>query len=289
MDHDKIKYEKLISESVLFSLDREEQSSLYKREFYKMIEHLYSYLMSVNQEAYEPYACEIMEVATRCINNYECSKGIFLHYFNSAWKKEFSHITGDRLIEEKFRGMRITEEDKRNIRNYIRFSERKDPNCSKQELYCCIADAMGLPAEKVRLIAELNSLSIIGDIISDGDGEEVNIWALIPDGRSVYNELENMESVESILLKIDEVYDNLQERQKSVVSDMITARVWTSLSEKQIESYRFISEEILDICFNTGKAPTQRAIANKHKRDEASISRTMKEFIKKFKEKLKEV
>ena len=49
------------------------------------------------------------------------------------------------------------------------------------------------------------------------------------------------------------------------------------------------TEQVIEIFKKTGQAPTQRAIADKYGRDEASISRTVKEFIKNLKSRLREV
>ena len=73
MQYDKRKYEMLISESPLFSLNREKEHVAFKRESYRMVELLYCYLLSINQYEYEPYGCEITEVAIRCISNFDVS------------------------------------------------------------------------------------------------------------------------------------------------------------------------------------------------------------------------
>ena len=66
MRYEKEKCERLILESTLFSLNKEEQYSAYKRELYRMIENLYCYLMSINESAYEPpYMSHIINPAAR--------------------------------------------------------------------------------------------------------------------------------------------------------------------------------------------------------------------------------
>lgn len=289
MYYDKQKYEKLISESVLFSLEKETEPSAYKRESYKMIEYLYCYLMAVNEKQYESHACEIIEVSTRCISNFESSKGVFLHYFNAAWKQEYSHLLGAQIVDDKLRGIKITEEEKRNIRKYIKLAESKGTGCTKEELYQRIAEAMQLPLEKVQLIAELNGLRVNGYTIKNDDCEEISVWDQLSDGTSIEDELLAAASIEDLLVKVDTVFTSLQDRQKPIVSDMITARIWSILSEQQGKSYSFISSEVIEILKKTGQAPTQRAIADKYGRDEASISRTVKEFIKNLKSRLREV
>lgn len=105
MYYDRGKYESLIMNSPLFDIDKEQETTAYKRESYKMAEYLYCYLLAINERDYEPYGSEIMDVATRCINNFDSSKGVFLFYFNSAWKQEYSHILGEKISDERFRGI----------------------------------------------------------------------------------------------------------------------------------------------------------------------------------------
>ena len=60
---DKEKYEKLIQESPLFSLDKKAEPVAFRNARLKMIENIYLYLLSINKEKYEPYGCEITEIA----------------------------------------------------------------------------------------------------------------------------------------------------------------------------------------------------------------------------------
>lgn len=287
MYYDKEKYEKLISESVLFSMNLDRESSVYKRESYKMLEYIYCYLMAVSEEKYEQFACEIIEVATRCINNFNNSKGAFLHYFNAAWKQEYLHLMGDQILDSKLRGITVTEEERRNIRKYIKLVGDGEMSCTREELYQRISEAMQLPFEKVRLIAELSNIRVTGDTIKDENGKETNLWELFPDETvSVEDELSSADSIDELLKKVETAFLSLQDRQKPIVSDMITARIWSLLSERHVASYTFISKDIVDCWKKTGRVPSQRAIAKKHKKDEASISRTLKAFVEKLKNNL---
>ncbi len=283
MYYDKEKYERLIEESPLFSLDKEKEYNSYKRESYRMVELLYCYLMAVNQQIYEPYGCEITEVATRCINNFDCSKGIFIHYFNSAWKQEYAHIKSKVIQEEKYRGLKITEEDKRAVRKYLRFAEQLDEKHTRGELYECLSEAMGMSIDKIRQLAEMSELIISGDSYLGEDGEEHSLWGQVSDGVSFEIEMENAEAVDEILMRIQREFDSLQERQKPIVSDMITIKICAFLEGDVSEKYTFICSDIVKEWQVHGNMPTQRDIAHKYKRDEASISRTVKEFLKKLK------
>ena len=283
MQYEKQKYEKLISESPLFSIDREREHTAFKRESYRMIEFLYCYLLAINQYEYEPYGCEITEVAIRCINNFDGSKGVFLHYFNSAWKQEYSHIMGKKIEEEKYRGLRITEEDRRAVRKYIKLAQQMRMDCRADQLFEQLSMAMNLPVERIIELAQLNSVTVGSDSYIGDDGEEQSLWDKIQGSENVSQSIETAENIEELLRRLEREYESLQQRQKPIVSDMITAKICTFLTEAEAGKFTFISESVLERYRKNGIVPTQRNIAQKYGRDEASISRTINTFLKKLK------
>lgn len=283
MQYDKQKYEKLIYESPLFSLDREREYAAFKRESYRMIEFLYCYLLSVNQYEYEPYGCEITEVAIRCISNFDESKGVFLHYFNSAWKQEYSHIMGKKIEEEKYRGLRITEEDRRAVCKYIKLAQQMRMDCRADQLFEKLSLAMNLPIERIIELAQLNSVTVGSDSYIGDDGEEQSLWDQIRGNENVSQGIEAAEDIQELLRRLERTYGSLQQRQKPIVSDMITAKICTFLTEAEAGKFTFISDSVLERYRKNGTVPTQREIAQKYSRDEASISRTINNFLKKLK------
>lgn len=284
MKYDKKIYEDRIASSPLFTLDRETEITAFEREYLKMIENLYCYLLAVNEHDYEPYGCEIYEVATRCINNYDASKGVFLHYFNSAWRQEYSHILGKAKFEQQLRGVKITEEERRGILNYLKMAERLNTSCSRSELYEKIASAMGISINKVQLFAELSEVRVVSPYSNNDDDEEKDFWSQISDGTSIEDELEMADSVSDLLDLIEQAFCGLQSRQKPIVSDMITAKILPVLpKDPVIYKYTFISADIMNVMNTEGRCPTQKEIAEKHGRNEASVSRTLKDFTAKLK------
>lgn len=283
MQYDKQKYEKLISESPLFSLDREREYAAFKRESYRMIEFLYCYLLSVNQYEYEPYGCEITEVAIRCISNFDESKGVFLHYFNSAWKQEYSHIMGKKIEEEKYRGLRITEEDRRAVRKYIKLAQQMRMDCRADQLFEKLSLAMNLPLERIIELAQLNGVTVGSDSYIGDDGEEQSLWDQIQGDENVSQGIETAENIEELMCRLEREYESLQQRQKPIVSDMITAKICTFLTEAEAGRFTFVSDSVLERYRKDGTVPTQREIALKYSRDDASISRTVNTFLKKLK------
>lgn len=282
---DKEKYEKLISETQLFSIDRDKQSVLYRKESLKLVEYLYCYLLAINKEKYEPYGCEIVDVATRCINGYDNS-GDFIHYFNAAWSREYSHICGNEIINNKFQGMKLSDQEKRDIKKYMRILSRCNPNMSHEERLLKVSELMELPLERIKQLSETTDTKIVSEVAHNSEGEEISLFDQVEEEFSIERYFDNLASLTELLDQIEETYSNVQERQKPIISDMLTSRIGLDIweVEKLTKKYEFISIEISERIKRTGSVPTQRDIAERYGKNEASISRTMKEFLKKVRE-----
>ncbi|OUQ61829.1 hypothetical protein B5E56_00710 [Flavonifractor sp. An112] len=287
MQYDKKKYERQIKESRLFELDRETQYTAFKREAYKMVEYLYCYLLAVNKQKYEEYGCEITKIATLCINNFRRDKGDFLHYFNAAWKLEYQHIMGNQTHIERFHGLKVTEEEKRAVSKYIRLATNIDAGISDETLYLKLAAAMEIPVEKVRKLAQMAIVQISSDTYVNEAGEIRIIWDQLAGNISAEASIYEKETIKEILFAINQVFQGLQQRQKPIISDMITIKLCDQLSETQSSQYSFVSKEIMDAWTTTGVLPTQREIAKKYGRDEASISRSVKDFLNKLRKEVR--
>ena len=283
MTYDKKKYEKLIYESPLFTLDKERQRSAYRKESLKMVEYLYCYLLAVNAKKNEPYGCEIVDVATRCINGYDKS-GDFLHYFNAAWKSEYTHICGDEIIDKKFQGIKLSEQEKRNVKKYMYLFSKCNPQMPDEKKYAKIAAVMELSIKKIRFIAETTETKVTSEYSSNTEGEEESAFAQIPADFSVEEYFSNLSSLKEMLDSVEEAYVQLQKRQKPIISDLLTIKIGMDIFEieKISDAYSFLSKEVRQQILQTGTVPTQREIAEKYGKNEASISRTINDFLKKI-------
>jgi len=285
MAYDKKKYEELINASKLFEIDKESQSAVYRKESLKMVEYLYCYLLAVNESKYEQYGCEIVDVATRCINGFDGSSD-FLHYFNAAWKNEYSHICGNEIIDGKFKGLKLSEQERRDVKKYMRLIGRCNPELTNQKKYEKIAELMDISVETVIAIANTSETVVVGEYTSNADGEEVGAFDLLSDDFLIESYFESLASLSDMLDEIEKHFNSLQERQKPIVADMITCKIGDEIFEieKLSKQYSFISDEVRGQIKSTGKIPTQREIADKYGKNEASISRTIKDFLKRVKE-----
>lgn len=283
---DKEKYEKLIQESPLFSLDKKAEPVAFRNARLKMIENLYLYLLSINKEKYEPYGCEITETANRCIDTYDCARGEFLNFFNYAWKKEFKYTKNRERLAEKYRGLHVSENTVRAVRKYIKCAEKIEKKDKPEELYSKLAEAMELPVKTIRELAELVDIQVeTGNSISDEDEEE--LWGHIANNVNIERDFEEKEGAENILNKVDKVFQGLRAKQQPIISDVITTKLWMCLEEPE-QRYSFISKEVAEEWNKKGTLPTQRDLAKKYGRDEASISRTVKTFLQKLKKEMEQ-
>jgi hypothetical protein len=283
MGYNKADYERLITESKLFSLNKETESVAFRKESYKMVEYLYCYLLTQNEKKYEPFGCEITEVAVRCINNYDETKGVFLHYFNAAWKLEYSHLCGNQAVDDRLHGVKITESEKRAIKKYLRYEASLGKDLSRRELCEAIAEILDQPIEVVAEIAELVEYRMVDNEIMDDDGGRTSLFDQLSDGHLVEENLLTSARVEEILTVVETAFLSLQQRQMPIISDMMTIRLASTIVETGVDtsSYSFISKEVLSQ-YSKDQLPSQRTIAEKYGKNEASISRTVKEFIKKL-------
>ena len=143
--NDKEKYEQLINESPIFSLDKEKEKIAFMKERTKMIEHLYNYLLSVNCKKYKSYGYEITEVAIQCIKSFDSTKGEFLHYFNYVWKRKYSYIQLKKYQDNTYGGLHISENDMRNVYKYTKLVEKLGKDYELEKLYPKLSEAMQLP------------------------------------------------------------------------------------------------------------------------------------------------
>ena len=284
MQNEKIKYEKLIAESPLFELDKIKQNTAYRAETYRMKEYLFQYLMAINTEKYGGCGLEITEVSTRCIQNFDGEKGEFLHYFNAAWKKEFSRIVMKKSEEDKFHGMYFSEEQRRSLRRFLRFVKTRGIEIDSPDYINKIAALMGLSKEEIMEVVKLYSVTIVSDSGSNEDGEEFNVIDLFKSTDSAEESMIQSEKCIEILKCIDNVYYSLQERQRTMFSDVFTIKLCELLvgMDISVEDINFINKDIIDEYKKTGVVVSQRDLAKKYGRDEASISRSIKDFIKKL-------
>lgn len=133
---------------------------------------------------------------------------------------------------------------------------------------------MNLPVLDVIEIIKMSGIAVESNTSQNDNGETYDMFDLMESGELAEEKVIQEENIYVILEKIEMVFNGLQERQKKIVSDVITAKICDTIEDINIavEHFDFINVEIFEKYKKTRRVPTQRDIAVKHKRDEASIS-----------------
>ncbi|MBP5467463.1 MAG: hypothetical protein J6Y43_07890 [Clostridia bacterium] len=278
----KEKYEQLIRSSSLFSLNKERESIAYRREAMKMVEYLYCYLLAINESKYIEFGLEISETAKRCINNYNKDAGDFLYYFNAAWAKEYRRAFGKRQTDQFRCGMHVTEDDQLLVNKYLRFIENYSDGYDEEKAVPAIAEALGITAERVKEIIALNSIAFVsGDACAD-DEESGKVFDFI--GQEI--DYETQFKADDLFRIIDKEYQCLQQRQKKLISKLISFKISTFLQAsehllEEVKGYSFFDAEVYDL-FEKGLI-NARIIATQCGVSEQSASRSINTFIERIK------
>ena len=279
------KYEQLILASPLFSLDKESERNAYQREARKMVGYLYSYLLEINESRYIDYGLEITETANRCIDNFDSTSGDFLHYFNAAMAREYRRASAKRNMQEVRSGLHVSEEDDKNIRKMLKLLETKgitNPTTEQLEL---IADTLDVSVETVKnTLQSVYETSVLSDVTYNDDGEEKSLFDTIASDDGLDGDMMDEEACAVLLSKIESVYVSCQERQKPLLSAMMTIKICEVVCScgLSVESYSFVDKDIIETYIKCGTLPTQRDIATRFDKNEASVSRTVAMFTQKL-------
>lgn len=286
---EKAKYRRLIEGSPLFDLDREKDYSAYRRELNNMREYLYHYVTTGNEKKYEVYGSYIIETADDCIRGYNRENGVpFLNYFLASWGKARKRLEGEEHANKKYGAMHFSRETLRAIRNYRRYAEKCLPGLTEGERNRRIALAMDITyKEAVELCWLSKAEAVSGDSPIRIDEESPSLWENLA-APEYGNAVEESEGAEETLAVIERLYRRVQERQKQILSDLVTIHILEdySLIREQAEVFSFVNREIWENFIAGEPLPTQRDIARKYDRDESSVSRTWNSFLEKLREEL---
>ena len=249
------------------------------KEQFELIKRKYPQFSTISyEELIKSYFPAIYE------KKYDKNRGPFLIYFLSAWKREYSHIASDRQIEERLHGMKISEDDRRNVVRYVQFINSVGTNLDIMEIIHRLSDAIGISVEDIERIAAIEKTTVTSDIAVDSEGNEFCLWDQLESEDSSFDELDGAEEVSALADEIEAVFSQLQERQKPIMSELLTARLCRQFPYQVLKQWRccFLNDEIIETFHITGTIPSQKNIADKYGKKEASVSRTMRDFCRKI-------
>lgn len=274
-------YERLIDESILFSLDKEREQSAYTRESLKMLDYLYCYLMEINRIKYEPYGVEIVETAHNCIKNYNAAHGRFLNYFVSAWTENYKHIIARERFDSEHSAMKFSEKQRREYLRYKKICSKLGIDKDSPDFEQKIAESMGISMSEIRdllLMDDIKIESIDGTEDTDDDSRPRQYDA----GVNVENDFIRTDEIIRFLNILETVFNGIQNRQKKMISILITSYLSLTIdNEIVLEVFRsktYFDSEIYRECVQKREQISNKEIAERLGVLEASLSRAWNNF-----------
>ena len=250
-----------------------------------MVEYLYLYLTSINEDKYSEYGLEITQTAHRCIKNYTSEAGDFLNYFNAAMAKEYRKAYAIKHQAEQHGGVHIPEQDQRIIRKILKMAESQGTYDFDDNFICKISEVTGINEKQVKeyIVSYQNSF-VVNDTYTNDDGEEGSLFDYIPATDGADNELLEIESATELLEKIDIIFSKRQERQKPLLSKLLTAKIIKQLIDYPdlfvvAKKTAFFNNEIYEQTLKHGNPPTAKEIGESSGLSEQSVSRSYKVFV----------
>ena len=278
-------YERLIDESILFSLDKDREQSAYRRESLKMVDYLYRYLMEINQDKYEPYGVEIVETAQNCIKNFDASSGRFLNYFNTAWANNYNHIISKERFDAEHASMKFSENQRRDFIRYKKICSKLGIDKDSPDFERKITECLGIP------LSEMRDLLLLDDIkVESLDGTEDTDDGARPKQYAADVNVENdfIRTDEDIhfLNYLEGVFNGIQDRQKKMISILITSHLSLDINnEVVLEVFKrksYFASEIYQECQQKRARLSNKEIAERLDIQEASLSRAWNGFKEKI-------
>ncbi len=285
--------ENLINNSPLFNVDKDSNPELYKTEKYALFTLIADYYRSYifPYKPFEDYSLTLMETATECLKYYDGAKGEFLHLFNKAMKRDLGIAKAKELIETHRKGIKLSAYDERMVRKVISLANSKNLDIHDSAVQHKIAIALSISADRVAELIKLNDNAVaVSATLTNDDGDEVELFDLQADKVDTPDKaIISKDGLQELVKQIDAVFQTVQERQKKLLSLLLTIELVKALDYdfkaivNLLQIYTFFNKEILDWYDKNGDIPTAKQIGDICGVSEQSLSRTYKNFKEKLK------
>ena len=285
-------YENLINNSPLFEIDKESSPALYKTERYNFLTVLTDYyrLYIYPNKPLDSYSMTLMETAIECIKYYNKSKGEFLHLFNSSMKRDLHIAKAKEIIEEKRQGIRVSSEDDKLIRKIIAFANSKGLDINDTTVQQKISKVLNIEFTRLQELLRINDDAIVvSSTITNENGDEIELFDLqASHEKTAEDKMADESAFISLVEKIDDAFSSVQERQKKLLSMLLTVEVIKACDEdldkarQSLEDKDIYNAEVFDYYNKNGALPTAKQIGVLCGVSEQSLSRTYKNFKEKL-------
>ena len=286
-------YENLINNSPLFEIDKESSPALYKSERYNFFTLLTDYcrFYIYPNKSLETYSMTLMETAMECIKYYDKEKGEFLHLFNSSMKRDLHIAKAKEIIEEKRQGIRVSKEDDKLIRKIIALANSKGLDIYDLTVQQKISKALNLELSRLQELLRINDDAVaVSSTVTNEDGDEVELFDLQSSHeKNAEDKMADESAFVSLVEKINGVFNTVQDRQKKLLSMLLTVEIIKACDEdldkakNVLTGKELFNEEVFDYYKKHGELPTAKQIGGICGVSEQSLSRTYKNFKEKLK------
>ena len=285
-------YENLINNSPLFEIDKESSPALYKTERYNFLTILTDYyrLYIYPNKPLDSYSMTLMETAIECIKYYNKSKGEFLHLFNSSMKRDLHIAKAKEIIEEKRQGIRVSSEDDKLIRKIIAFANSKGLDINDTTVQQKISKVLNIEFTRLQELLRINDDAVVvSSTITNENGDEIELFDLQANHeKTAEDKMADESAFISLVEKIDDAFSSVQERQKKLLSMLLTVEIIKACDEdldkarQSLEDKDIYNAEVFDYYNKNGALPTAKQIGVLCGVSEQSLSRTYKNFKEKL-------
>ena len=286
-------YEDLINNSPLFEINKESSPALYKSERYNFLTLLTDYyrLYIYPNKPLDSYSMTLMETAMECIKYYDKDKGKFLHLFNSSMKRDLHIAKAKEIIEEKRQGIRVSNEDDKLIRRIIALANSKGLDVYDLTVQQKISKALNLELSRLQELLRINDDAVaVSSTVTNDDGDEVELFDLQSSHeKNAEDKMADDSAFVSLVERIDGVFALVQDRQKKLLSMLLTVEIIKACDEdldkakNVLTGKELFNKEVFDYYEKHGELPTAKQVGKILGVSEQSLSRTYKNFKEKLK------
>lgn len=282
--------ENLINGSPLFAIDRIIDAELFAATERRFLNDL-AELLGRTRKDFAEIGYEVIVTAKVCIKAYKAQNGAFLNYFNTALKRTLATSRAKEMADNARGGLTIDEKTERTIRQILKLAKVRGESINDEAFQKKVAVALGLTLEAVREAIAINEGTRVisgNSIVKNQEGEETEFFNFIETKEaSVEQSLVEDEIFKEKIIVIDSVFKAQRDSSKEILSKLLTARLAEVLFELGMiewvaKTTSFIDTDILKTFLKINEVPTAREIAEKSCKHEASVSRTLNNFLDKL-------
>ncbi len=293
----KEEYEILINSSEVFSIDNKKYQNTYADKYRKLQNYICEYFryyiwkndskVDFENQPFTKYGLELMITCKSAVTGYNKERGEFLSFYNYLLKKNIEKKKAKDKLEEIRKGIKVGDKTQRKISAIMKMAKAKDLDLTDDIVIQNIADVLKMPVVEIKKYIKINEeAQSIFDTIKTSDDVRISIFDTIQDkfgDMAIENIIVDKSKQVEFLETIQKVFNQTQERQKSMLSMLITVRLLEISDEiSEITNYSYLNQQMIKKYRQDLHIPTDKEIADAFGVSPQSVSRTFGQFKRKL-------